>query len=133
MTSKRTHVFSGSIYEELAGYARAVVVDDWIFVSGTVGLDFETGKMAEGSETQTSTALDTIEKALLEAESGLHDIVRVRVYVPDPEDVMVISGVLKARVGFTYPTNTTICSPLAVPGAKVEIEVEAIRGSGTAK
>ena len=133
MTSKRTHVFSGSIYEELAGYARAVVVDDWIFVSGTVGVDFETGKMAEGSETQTSTALDTIEKALLEAESGLHDIVRVRVYVPDPEDVMVISGVLKARVGFTYPTNTTICSPLAVPGAKVEIEVEAIRGSGTAK
>ena len=109
------------------------VVDDWIFVSGTVGVDFETGQMAEGSETQTSTALDTIEKALLEAESGLHDIVRVRVYVPDPEDVMVISGVLKARVGFTYPTNTTICSPLAVPGAKVEIEVEAIRGSGTAK
>ena len=133
MTSKRTHVFSGSIYEELAGYARAVVVDDWIFVSGTVGVDFETGQMAEGSETQTSTALDTIEKALLEAKSGLHDIVRVRVYVPDPEDVMVISGVLKARVGFTYPTNTTICSPLAVPGAKVEIEVEAIRGSGTAK
>lgn len=133
MTSKRTHVFSGSIYEELAGYARAVVVDDWIFVSGTVGVDFETGQMAEGSETQTSTALDTIEKALLEADSGLHDIVRVRVYVPDPEDVMVISGVLKARVGFTYPTNTTICSPLAVPGAKVEIEVEAIRGSGTAK
>jgi enamine deaminase RidA (YjgF/YER057c/UK114 family) len=133
MTSKRTHVFSGSIYEELAGYARAVVVDDWIFVSGTVGVDFKTGQMAEGSETQTSTALDTIEKALLEAESGLHDIVRVRVYVPDPEDVMVISGVLKARVGFTYPTNTTICSPLAVPGAKVEIEVEAIRGSGTAK
>jgi enamine deaminase RidA (YjgF/YER057c/UK114 family) len=133
MTSKRTHVFSGSIYEELAGYSRAVVVDDWIFVSGTVGVDFETGQMAEGSETQTSTALDTIEKALLEAESGLHDIVRVRVYVPDPEDVMVISGVLKARVGFTYPTNTTICSPLAVPGAKVEIEVEAIRGSGTAK
>jgi enamine deaminase RidA (YjgF/YER057c/UK114 family) len=78
MTSKRTHVFSGSIYEELAGYARAVVVDDWIFVSGTVGVDFETGQMAEGSETQTSTALDTIEKALLEAESGLHDIVRVR-------------------------------------------------------
>ena len=133
MTSKRTHIFSGSIYEELAGYARAVVVDDLIFVSGTVGVDFKTGQMAEGSETQTSTALDTIEKALLEADSGLHDIVRVRVYVPDPEDVMVISGVLKARVGFTYATNTTICSPLAVPGAKVEIEVEAIRGSGTAK
>lgn len=127
----RTHVFSGSIYEEMAGYARAVVVDDRIFVSGTVGVDFATGALAEGAEAQTQRALDTIEKALTEAASGLHDIVRLRVYIPDPQHVMPVSMVLKARVGFTYPANTTICSPLAVPGAHVEIEAEAIRGSGT--
>jgi len=131
MTAKRSHIFSGSIYEEMAGYARAVIVGDQIYVSGTVGVDFATGEMAEGAEGQTEAALDTIEKALVEAASGLHDIVRVRVYAPDPDDVMAISKVLKDRVGFTRPANTTICSPLAVPGAKVEIEVEAIRGSGT--
>lgn len=131
MTGKRRHVFSGSIYEEMAGYARAVIVDDRIFVSGTVGVDFATGEMAEGAEAQTATALDTIEKALLEADSGLQDIVRVRVFAPDPGDVMAISAVLKQRVGFTSPANTTVCSPLAVPEALVEIEVEAIRGSGT--
>ena len=130
MPSKRSHVFSGSVYEEMAGYARAVVVDDRIFVSGTVGVDFATGDMAEGAEAQTATALDTIEKALVEAGSGLHDIVRVRVFAPDPGDVMAISAVLKERVGFTSPANTTVCSPLAVPEALVEIEVEAIRGSG---
>ena len=131
MGNKRTHVFSGSVYEEIAGYARAVVVDDRIFVSGTVGVDFATGKLSEGAEAQTATALDTIEGALVEAGSGLHDIVRARVFVPNPEDVMEISGVLKDRIGFTRPANTTVCSPLAVPGARVEIEVEAIRGSGT--
>ena len=131
MTSKRLHVFSGSVYEEMAGYARAVIVDDRIFVSGTVGVEFDTGKMAQGAEAQTATALDTIENALGEAGSGLHDIVRVRVFAPDPGDVMAISAVLKGRVGFTCPANTTVCSPLAVPEALVEIEVEAIRGSGT--
>lgn len=129
--AKRTHVFSGSQYEDMAGYARAVVVDDRIFVSGTVGVDFATGDMPDGADAQTHQVLDTIATALKKASSDLCDIVRVRVYVPDPEDVPVVSAVLKERVGFTYPANTTLCVPLAVPGAKVEIESEAIRGSGT--
>ena len=131
MAGKRSHVFSGSVYEEMAGYARAVVVDDRIFVSGTVGVDFATGEMAEEAEAQAVTALDTIETALVEADSGLHDIVRVRVYLTDPDDVAAIAAVLKQRIGLARPANTTVCAPLVVPGARVEIEVEAIRGSGT--
>ena len=132
MAAKRTHIFSGSIYEEMAGYARAVVVDDRIFVSGTVGVDFATGEMAAGAKGQATTALDTIETALAGAGSGLHDVVRVRAFVPGREDVAAIAAVLKARLGDTRPANTTVCAPLAVPGALVEIEVEAIRGCGDA-
>ena len=69
-------------------------------------------------------------KTLKESGSGLCDIVRVRVFVPNPDHVLDISSVLKDRIGFTKPANTTVCSPLAVSGAHVEIEVEAIRGSG---
>ena len=126
----RTHVFSGSSYEELAGYARAVVVGERIYVSGTVGVDFATGTRPETAEGQASQALDTIERALSEAGSGLNEVVRVRVYVPDPADVAAVSGVLKARCGAARPANTTVCTPLAAPGCKVEIEVDAIRGSG---
>ena len=129
MTGRRTHVLSGSKYEELAGYARAVVVDDRIFVSGTVGVDFPTGAMPETAEGQANCALDTIERALEEAGSSLDDVVRVRVYVPDPDDVVAVSGVLKARCGAARPANTTVCAPLAVSECKVEIEVDAIRGS----
>ena len=131
MNSKRTHVFSGSIYEEMAGYARAVIVGDRIFISGTVGVDFTTGRMAKGVTAQTETAVNTIEKALQDAQSGLYDIVRLRVIVPDPSQVESVSAVLRDRIGFTRPANTTICSPLAVPDAHVEIEADAIRDSGT--
>ncbi|NKB53659.1 MAG: RidA family protein [Rhizobiaceae bacterium] len=130
MAKGRQHVFSGSVYEEMAGYARAVVVDDRIFVSGTVGVDFSTGDMPDSAAAQTELAISTIEKALRQANSGLQDIVRLRIFIPDPQDVMDVSSVLKEKVGFTYPANTTVCAPLAVPGAKVEIEAEAIRGSG---
>ncbi len=127
--SGRRHVFTGSTYEELAGYARAVVVDDRIFVSGTVGYDFKTGHLPENAADQADQALDTIAWSLDQAGSGLADIVRVRVYVPDPGDVIDVSRVLKKRLGTAYPANTTVCAPLAVPECKVEIEVEAILGS----
>lgn len=127
----RKQLFTGSVYEELAGYARAVVVDDRIFVAGTVGVDFSTGEMPADAESQTDTALDTIEKVLADADAVLGDIVRVRVFVPDPSHVEVISLRIKQRLRATFPANTTVCSPLAVPGAHVEIEVEAIRGSAS--
>lgn len=131
MSTKKQHVFSGSIYEEMAGYARAVKVGDHIFVSGTVGVDFSTGQMPDSAEEQAQLAMSTIESALVEVQSGLHDLVRLRVYVPNSEDVMAVSGVLKERAGSGSPANTTICTPLAVPGARVEIEAEAIKGCGT--
>ena len=84
---KRTHIFSGSTFEELAGYSRAVVVGDHIYVSGTVGINFQTGKLPEDAAGQAEKALDTIEKALHQAQSGLHDMVRVRVFLTSPNHV----------------------------------------------
>ncbi|MDM0080685.1 RidA family protein [Variovorax sp. J31P179] len=118
---------SGSRWEELAGYSRAVVDGDWIFVSGTVGQDFASGEFPDTAERQCELALDTIEGALAQAQASLADVVRVRVYVPDRADVIAVSGVLKRRLGDNRPANTTLCSALAVEGAKVEIEVTARR------
>src|SRR3546814_10741419 len=50
----RTHVFSGSVFEENIGYARAVVDGDWIFVSGTTGFDYKARTISDRSEEHTS-------------------------------------------------------------------------------
>jgi enamine deaminase RidA (YjgF/YER057c/UK114 family) len=125
----RSHIFTGSVYEDMAGYARAVIVGDQIFVSGTVGVDFKTGQLADGAGAQAEQALKTIGETLHEAHSGLADVVRVVAYVPDFEDVAAVAGVLKRHFDSIRPANTTVCAPLAVPGARVELEVTAIRGS----
>ncbi len=123
----RRCISSGSPWEELAGYSRAVVDGDWVFVSGTVGQDFATLILPESAAAQTEQALDTIERALLQAGASLMDVVRVRVFVPAREDVAAVSGVIKQRLGPARPANTTVCSALAVDGAKVEVEVTARR------
>lgn len=122
---ERRFISSGSPYEALAGYSRAVVDGDWVFVSGTLGQDFRTGVFAQGAAAQAERALDTIEAALAEVPAQLTDIVRVRVYVPNRADVVAVSQVIKQRLGSARATNTTVCCPLAVAEALVEIEVTA--------
>ena len=142
MTTRR-HITSGSPWEEMAGYSRAVVQSvpsgnasdsacdsgcDWIFVAGTVGTeDMPSGRLADGVVAQAQRALDIIERALAEAGATLADTVRVVAYVPERDDVAAVAAVLKMRLGAARPANTTVCCPLAVPGAHVEIEITALR------
>ncbi len=121
----RRFITTGSKWEALAGYSRAVVNGREIFVSGTVGFDRVTGAFPTGAAEQAENAIDTIEWALREADAALIDIVRVRVFVPDKADVETVSKVVARRIGPARAANTTICAPLPVDGAKVEIEVEA--------
>src|SRR5262249_60615034 len=76
---------------------------------------------------EAEASLDRMGRAVREVGSGLLDVVRVRVYVPDRGDVEAVSGVIKTRLGAARATNTTVCSPLAVDNARVEIEVTALK------
>lgn len=102
----------------------------WVFVSGTVGYDATTNTWPPSAEAQAGVALDIIERALHQAGAALLDVVRVRVYVPDRADVAAVSAVIKRRLGVARAANTTVCAPLAVESAKVEIEVTALTPAG---
>ena len=125
--SPRKFISSGSPWEAPAGYSRAVVDGRWIFVSGTVGYDLRTNTWPPTAQAQAEMSLDIIERALRDGGAALRDVVRVRAFVPDRADVDAVSGVLKRRLGAARAANTTVCSPLAVGEAKVEIEVTALK------
>ena len=125
--SARKFISSGSPWEALAGYSRAVVDGRWVFVSGTVGYDSRTNTWPPTAGAQAEVSLDIIERALRDAGAALLDAVRVRVYVPDRADVDAVSAVIKARLGAARAANTTVCAPLAVEQARVEIEVTALK------
>jgi enamine deaminase RidA (YjgF/YER057c/UK114 family) len=126
-TTGRWTISTGSKFEEWAGYSRAVVDGDWIFVSGTAGYDFATDTIAPDAESQARQALATIAATLARADAALSDIVRVRVYLADRADVMAVSAVLGQAFSDPRPANTTIVCGFAMPEMKVEIEVTALR------
>ncbi|WP_366655442.1 RidA family protein [Fodinicurvata sp. EGI_FJ10296] len=125
----RYAITSGSRFEAMAGYSRAVVDGDWIFVSGTAGYDFETGAISDDAHEQAVQCLATIRQTLQKADADLADIVRLRVYLADRADLDAVCRVLAGTFDDPRPTNTTIVCMFAVEEIRVEIEVTALRRS----
>ena len=122
MSTDRWAISSGSKFEKLAGYSRAVVDGEWVFVSGTAG-HAPDGSISADPEEQTRQSLRTISTALQQAGASLADIVRLNVYVAERQDVMTVSKVLGETFSDPRPTNTTIICGFPVEEIKVEIEV----------
>lgn len=123
----RKAIYTGSKFEEIAGYSRAVIDDPWVFVSGTVGVDPATGTYPETAVDQATFALQTIGAALAEGRASFADVVQVRVYLVSRDDVLPVSKLLGQTFTDPRPTNTTILCNFAVDAIKVEIEVVALR------
>ena len=125
----RQRIATGSPFERLASYSRAVVDGDMIYVSGTVGLDYATQQIPEGAAEQTEQALRNIAEALDRARATLADVLRIRVFIADRDDLMAVCQVIGRHFKDVLPANTTVVSQLATAEMKVEIEVTARRGS----
>jgi len=121
----RRLISSGSPFEAQAGYSRAVVDGEWIFVAGTTGFDYMQMTIAEDPAQQARQALRNIEQALAEAGAKLADVVRVRYYLPDLADWPAIVPVLGEAFTAIRPAATAIVCGLVDPRMKIEIEVTA--------
>jgi len=125
----KKRIFSGASVEDYAAYSRAVIDDEWAFVSGTIGLDPETKKLPEDAQAQATNCIRNIEVALREADMTLDDIVRCRVFITDVAVLDDVAKVLRAYFDKRRPANTTLIAGIPAPGAVVEIEATARRGS----
>ncbi len=124
---ERTLISSGSKWEELAAYSRAVVDGDWIFLSGTVGFNPEDDTIPQDFDQQMDNIFSNISNALAKADAELADIVRVRCFIVDTEYVVPMSTKLRQYLEDIRPANTTVVTQLAAEGALVELEVTALR------
>jgi enamine deaminase RidA (YjgF/YER057c/UK114 family) len=125
-----TKLKSNSTIEGRNNYGRAVGIDDWILLANTAGRNFSTREMPADAAGQAEQMFRNVEGALSAMGSGLADVVRARVSVPDPADMPAVMAVFARKFAGVDPVGTFTCTPLAGPEYKVEIEITAYRGAG---
>lgn len=129
--SKRQNVSSGTKWEAIVGYSRAVRIGNIVHVSGTTATD-DNGQTIGINDpyTQTRFIIQKIERALKEAGATLGDVVRVRMFVTDIRQWEAIGRAHGEFFGDIRPVTTMVeVSKLIEPQHLVEIEMEAIIGA----
>jgi enamine deaminase RidA (YjgF/YER057c/UK114 family) len=118
-------IFSGHPNEEKVGYARAVVADGWVFVSGTTGFDAETKQYPADVAAQCENCFRNIERALVQAGSSLADLVRVLIFVAREEDFERVAPIIRKHCYAARPANTLVFARMVAPHMLIEVEATA--------
>ena len=124
--SERRLVSSGSPYEAVAGFSRAVRVGDHVHVAGTAPVMPDGSPPPPDAYGQARRCFEIILQALAQAGARPEHVVRTRIYAVHREDFENIARAHAEFFGVVKPATTYVVVTLLHPQWRVEIEADAI-------
>lgn len=110
-------------------YSLAIATESLVFCSAQAGLDPRSGALAAGGVgPETEQALRNLDAVLAGAGLTLRDVVRTTIYLADIDDFGIVNEIYGRHMSEPLPARTTVGVAALPLGARIEIEMTAIRG-----
>ena len=123
---ERRRIASGSPFEPVVGFSRAIVAGRHVHVAGTAPVPADGGEVAPDAYSQARRCLEIIGSALAEAGATVDDVVRTRIFLVDVDDWQAVGRAHGEVFGDVRPASTmVVVTALLDPAWKVEIEADA--------
>lgn len=106
-------------------YSQAIAAGNWVYTSGQLGLNPETGTLAEGVQEQTRQSLRNVQAILEEAGASLDHVVKTTVYLKDMNDFAAVNEIYSTFFTEPYPARSAIEVARLPKDGLVEIEAVA--------
>jgi 2-iminobutanoate/2-iminopropanoate deaminase len=108
-------------------YSQGVEINGFLYTSGQIAMDPETGAMAEGIEAQTEGVLQNLKAVLDEAGYSLSDVIKATVFLKSMDDFSKMNGVYETFFTDKYPARIAVEVSRLPKNALVEIDMIASR------
>lgn len=125
-SDQRIQALSGTMWEDIAGFSRAVKKGNRILISGTTATHGSKVIGGDDPASQANFILDKMEGALQSLGSSMQDVVRTRIYIRNISDWEVVARAHGARFKDIQPANTMVRADLIGDEYLVEMEAEAM-------
>ena len=107
-------------------YSQAVSAGGWLFTSGQIGLDPESGELVgPGTQEQVVQVLANLREVLATAGCSPADVVKTTIYLADMADFALVNELYGEFVGDHRPARSTVQAAGLPKGARVEIDLVA--------
>jgi 2-iminobutanoate/2-iminopropanoate deaminase len=120
----KKHVVTSQAPRPIGPYSQAVISGGFLFCSGQIGLDPQTGELvAGGIEAETEQVLKNLVAVLKEAKMGPENVVKATVYLADFADFGKMNELYAQKFAKDPPARTTIQAAALPKGAKIEVDI----------
>ncbi|TMW72081.1 RidA family protein [Alteribacter natronophilus] len=122
MTKKTNPVTTADAPGAIGPYSQGVTISGLVYTSGQIGLNPQTGEMAEGVEAQTHQVMKNVASVLEAGSSSLAHTIKLTIFLQNMDDFATVNEIYASYLEEPYPARSAVEVARLPKGALVEIE-----------
>ena len=126
--SQKVVIYTDKAPGPIGPYSQAIAIDRYEYTSGQIGINPETGILADGLHEQTHQVMHNLQAVLLASGLDFEDVVNTHIYLTNISDFAFVNEIYAEYMGDAKPSRSTVGVAALPKGALVEIEMIAERG-----